>query len=326
MPGRDGEALEVVRLEQLRLVRDAGSRADERHVAAQDVQQLRQLVEARLAQPAPGPRHDVRALELVEAAVLRASRPSSSRCGRTRGARRSVGVHAHRPELESRERPLVEAEPRLPEEHRAGRVELDPQRDDGEERRAARSRARRGDHDVDRALQRAATSATGLDRRQADERAAPRASWISALRAERPRSSRGTMSTCTSASRSARISGEHRPRRAAARRRRSRGRRRARGRALGSSSTPPSTVQLSVAARRGLRRRSRRGSGRTRGAAEQLLADALPDLAGTDDDRVLDVADAPAADRPRAPLGRARPGRSTAPRRAPAARRSATPD
>ena len=53
MPGRDEEALEVVRLEVLGLVRDARPRADERHVAAKDVDELRQLVEARLAQPAP---------------------------------------------------------------------------------------------------------------------------------------------------------------------------------------------------------------------------------------------------------------------------------
>ena len=52
MPGRDEEALEVVRLEVLGLVGDAGPRPDERHVAAQHVDQLRQLVEARPAQPA----------------------------------------------------------------------------------------------------------------------------------------------------------------------------------------------------------------------------------------------------------------------------------
>ena len=52
MPGGHEEALEVVRLEVLGLVRDARPRADERHVAAQDVDQLRQLVEARPAQPA----------------------------------------------------------------------------------------------------------------------------------------------------------------------------------------------------------------------------------------------------------------------------------
>ena len=52
MPGRHEEPLEVVRLEVLGLVGDARPRADERHVAAEHVEQLRQLVEARLAQPA----------------------------------------------------------------------------------------------------------------------------------------------------------------------------------------------------------------------------------------------------------------------------------
>src|SRR4029077_14193621 len=44
---RDQEAVEVVRLEELRLVRNAGTWPDQRHLAAQDVDQLRQLVEAR---------------------------------------------------------------------------------------------------------------------------------------------------------------------------------------------------------------------------------------------------------------------------------------
>ena len=51
IPAGHEEAVEVVRLERLRLVGNAWPRADERHVAAQDVDQLRQLVETRLAQP-----------------------------------------------------------------------------------------------------------------------------------------------------------------------------------------------------------------------------------------------------------------------------------
>ena len=49
---RHEEPLEVVRLEELGLVGEARPRADERHVAAQHVDQLRQLVEARPPQPA----------------------------------------------------------------------------------------------------------------------------------------------------------------------------------------------------------------------------------------------------------------------------------
>src|SRR4051794_24044398 len=50
-PLRDEEALEVVRLEVLYLVRDAGTWAHEAHVAFEHVDELRQLVEARLPQP-----------------------------------------------------------------------------------------------------------------------------------------------------------------------------------------------------------------------------------------------------------------------------------
>ena len=81
-----------------------------------------------------GPRHDVRALELVEAAFLRgrvgAHRPADVLAVLVGGR-----VRAHRPELEGRERPLVEPEPRLPEQHRPWRVELDPDGDRREERR-----------------------------------------------------------------------------------------------------------------------------------------------------------------------------------------------
>ncbi len=40
-----------------------------------------------------------------------------------------LGVHDHRPELEHVERPAVLPDPRLLEEHRASRGELDGQRD-----------------------------------------------------------------------------------------------------------------------------------------------------------------------------------------------------
>ena len=52
----------MMREEVLRLVLDAGARADERHVAAQDVDQLRELVEARPPKPLPA---SVQGIDLV---------------------------------------------------------------------------------------------------------------------------------------------------------------------------------------------------------------------------------------------------------------------
>ena len=63
------------------------------------VDQLRQLVEARLAQEPAERRHGVLARELVGAVGVRASRRASSSLGCTRGAR-LVGVDRHRPKLE----------------------------------------------------------------------------------------------------------------------------------------------------------------------------------------------------------------------------------
>src|SRR5690348_16395492 len=60
------EALKVVREEEIDLVRQAGPWADERHVAAEDVQQLRQLVEARPSQPSPEARDIGRLVDLVD--------------------------------------------------------------------------------------------------------------------------------------------------------------------------------------------------------------------------------------------------------------------
>ena len=61
----------MMRLEVLRLVRDARTRADERHVATENIEQLRQLVETRPAEPAAERGDDVVALELVEPGRLR---------------------------------------------------------------------------------------------------------------------------------------------------------------------------------------------------------------------------------------------------------------
>jgi len=67
-PGLHEEAAGMHRADQLGLPRERGSRADERHLAANDVQQLRQLVDAGAAQ-APADLGDPGVvLQLVEAA------------------------------------------------------------------------------------------------------------------------------------------------------------------------------------------------------------------------------------------------------------------
>ena len=81
---------------------------------------------------------------------------------------RVVGVRGHRAELEDRERPAAAAHSHLAEEDRAGRVELDRDRDDSEERSQQHERETRDD-EVERALeeQRRVRQAC---RRQAEER------------------------------------------------------------------------------------------------------------------------------------------------------------
>src|SRR4051812_27931300 len=115
---RHDESLEVVRQEVLRLVRNAWSRAYERHVATQDVHELWELVEARLPQPAAGTGDARAAVELVNPG------------GRRRGVRRHglldvlavvrlVRVDRHRPELQGGELAQALAQACLPKEDRA---------------------------------------------------------------------------------------------------------------------------------------------------------------------------------------------------------------
>ena len=70
--GGQEKPLEVMGLVDLRLVGQAGPRADERHVSAEHVEQLGQLVGAQVAQQLSDPRHGIRSIELVE--VVRARR------------------------------------------------------------------------------------------------------------------------------------------------------------------------------------------------------------------------------------------------------------
>src|SRR3546814_8385641 len=81
------------------------TRADQRHVALENVDELRQLVEARPAQEAPHPRH-----------------PAVVAPGQHLGI--GVGqVVMHGPELPAIEQIVVEAVALLPEKHRPARSE-----------------------------------------------------------------------------------------------------------------------------------------------------------------------------------------------------------
>ena len=143
-----------MRLEQLRLVRHARPRADERHVALEDVDELRQLVQAEPAQPAAGRGHVRRLVELVEAARVGGGGGVHDRLHIV-AMDGDVSVGAHRPELEHRERHHPAPEPVLAEEHGPARVELDRERDDREQRRDEQQHEERA-HDVDDALDDAA--------------------------------------------------------------------------------------------------------------------------------------------------------------------------
>src|SRR4029077_18874291 len=64
--GRHAEPLIMMRLEQLQLVLEARPRADQRHVPAEDGDQLRQFVESRLAKPSAAARDGISPIELVQ--------------------------------------------------------------------------------------------------------------------------------------------------------------------------------------------------------------------------------------------------------------------
>jgi hypothetical protein len=112
------------------LLRDQGPRADEAHLAAQDVDQLRQLVDRGPAQKAADARDPRVLADLEHDAVV-----GLVELGELGLARLRVGEH--RTELEDRELVAVAAHASLTEEHRAARVELDRDRDGDQQRRQA---------------------------------------------------------------------------------------------------------------------------------------------------------------------------------------------
>src|SRR5690606_5751929 len=120
--GQAGAYLQSLGLPQLVCVRRerGGARANQAHVPLQHIEELRKLVQARLAQELPDAGdarvvHDleVRPGEMVEVRVL---------------FLQLLSVLEHRPELVHREAFTVHTGALLLEDHRAGRVQLDDQR------------------------------------------------------------------------------------------------------------------------------------------------------------------------------------------------------
>jgi hypothetical protein len=145
-PRAHREAAALPRLVLRDLARDRRPRADDGHLAAQHVDELRQLVDAELAHE-PADRGDPRiVLDLEHRAallVLLLERRAQL-----------LGVHDHRPELEHVEEAAVQPDALLLEEHRPARGGLDRDRDGHEERRQQREHHGRDD-DVEEALERA---------------------------------------------------------------------------------------------------------------------------------------------------------------------------
>src|SRR6478609_8310377 len=118
--GGEVEAAAAVADDVAILFDDQRTRADEAHLAAHDVDELRQLVQRPLAQRAPE-RRDARVLGNLEhrraALVVLVEMADLALDG--------VRVDVHRAELVDAEAAAAIADALLPEEHRAGRLELD---------------------------------------------------------------------------------------------------------------------------------------------------------------------------------------------------------
>src|SRR5205807_3080837 len=116
--------------------RALGTRADEAHLTAQDVPELRKLVEAEAPEERPEPR------------APRVVRP------RPDGAGLALGIHAHRAELEHLEAPAVQTHPLLAVEDGPGGGELE---EDGDREHPGRGQDQRpaADDEVEHALRHA---------------------------------------------------------------------------------------------------------------------------------------------------------------------------
>ena len=129
------------------------ARADEAHLAAHDVEQLRQLVQ-RGACAASRPTRVTRG----SSAIL--NRPSCASLRSRSDVLHRLGVGDHRAELEHVEALAVAADAQLAEEHRAAAVELDRDRDRDQQRRD-REQPERGADEVEGALEARPRSASG---------------------------------------------------------------------------------------------------------------------------------------------------------------------
>jgi hypothetical protein len=155
---------------QLDLVLDHRTRANEAHVAAQHVQQLRNLVQAPRAQEAPHARDAVVDHELVELPVLVGLRLAGDEAADEVAVHRAVGVRAHRAELQDGERSHAAAESALTEQHRSGRAQ--PHREGGHrDERDERAQRQPGHGDVEDAVrQRSGDPRLRLRSRELDHR------------------------------------------------------------------------------------------------------------------------------------------------------------
>ncbi len=152
-PREDREARVVLRREQLDFPGQHGSRPDQRHLAQQDVDQLRELVEARAAQPPSEWCHPG-----VVGQLVRCGRVPIRRVGRV-GPHRGdvlavdgvVVVHGHGAELQHRERDAVTADAHLAEERRATARGAHGDRDQCHQRTGGDDGRGRHEH-VDRSL------------------------------------------------------------------------------------------------------------------------------------------------------------------------------
>ena len=150
------------RLVLLELVGNRWPRADERHVSAQHVPELRQLVEAAVSEKASDRRDPWIVGELEDFGLTRLA--LAARIDEPRDVllmERLVHVHVHRPELENLERfhPLADAH--LFEKYRARRPQLH-QRGNEQEQRREQQQERGAPDDIERALGREVNPASGV--------------------------------------------------------------------------------------------------------------------------------------------------------------------
>ena len=146
----DREAPVPVPLVVIDFVRDGRPRAHERHVAREDVVELRQLIDAPSAEEPPHRRDPLVVLELVQRAPgavgslgLAGDQPDDVVL-----VGFGAGVGAHRAELVQREPPHAGAHTALAEQDRSARVEFDRERD-RDERRHEQDEQDRGRDEVE---------------------------------------------------------------------------------------------------------------------------------------------------------------------------------